>query len=914
MSPLSLARWAPLSLAAFAACMPTPQPTTAPIGRSETAHHPIRRELSGPPGLPAVVLVSAKVDPPAAAYAFNDKAGLGVFTEDGHVWSRILDPKDLETIGDPVDLGAAANIGVAFSLKALADHTFLLLFDESVDQNHVFKVLHLGADGRALGAPLSLPPIAEILRYADLATFGDRAMFLYEALHDGRSTVHVIPIAQGFTSAGAARVALADPVSWYAAQGEHGVGFVSIEADRATLGATPASGELVSVVVAADGTVGAPTTLVSGNSASVDVQIAAIRGGFIVGWTDTSLEDGAARLATLREDGAIAAAPRRVAAPIGRQAFVALASQPTGSGARALVAWENVGQAAGTSRVVQLATVGVDGAISKERTRLLLDDTWTPDLVADGDGFAALTIAPAHTREQAADNAPRWPTVVRLGADLSVRWAEPLRFVGVRSPDGVPDLAWSFTCNGELGCFALASDEAARRVVHLVGTTPRESTWAAPAWPADAERPPRVTALRTIVEGPRFAAAAVAPMGDSELYAWVTYFLEGTTPTDKPPKGEPPYAATLGARFVGKDGPLGDAAFLSRRASSLGSVSIASVASKKPEAVLAWIAEDASGPQVYVTKVDDTGKKVAQKKLTVVGRDGAKSDDGEAKPKKSKKSKDAPADEPSAPSAGRFGSWAASASIANSPALDSKAGSTDGYVVTWVDTRDGNGELYAARINRDLEKTVVDKRITTSKGDAAETSIVVRNGEAFIAFADARDGAAADIYFAHLDAFSLREIDDDGRVYASNANSRAPRLTLVGSNKLLLAWIEEGAEQKGSTLRMAEVDPMGRLVGSPQIVNAPDGGSVTAFALTCGASLDTCRVALSWATRAGLVELGAAALDAHGAVTELVRLGSLTSGPYAEPLFAFGGQNGSLLYFAEDLGDAGRIRQVELSW
>jgi hypothetical protein len=43
-------------------------------------------------------------------------------------------------------------------------------------------------------------------------------------------------------------------------------------------------------------------------------------------------------------------------------------------------------------------------------------------------------------------------------------------------------------------------------------------------------------------------------------------------------------------------------------------------------------------------------------------------------------------------------------------------------------------------------------------------------------------------------------------------------------------------------------------------------------------------------------------------------LGTLSSGPFAEPSFSFADPAGTLLFFAEDLGDRGRVRQVELSW
>ena len=45
----------------------------------------------------------------------------------------------------------------------------------------------------------------------------------------------------------------------------------------------------------------------------------------------------------------------------------------------------------------------------------------------------------------------------------------------------------------------------------------------------------------------------------------------------------------------------------------------------------------------------------------------------------------------------------------------------DGWLVAWVDARDGNGEVYAARLRQELLQRVGrEERITNATGDASD--------------------------------------------------------------------------------------------------------------------------------------------------------------------------------------------------
>ncbi|MBL9023467.1 MAG: hypothetical protein JNL21_14815 [Myxococcales bacterium] len=879
-----------LAIAAVGGCAADPAPAKAPVGRSK-AGQPANVTLPGPPALPAALLTSGEGDSPVA-FAQASDGGLVAYVQGGKLVARTT--KRGPALGPPVDLGPIGGVG-AFSLKAHADG-YVIFWSERVDQNHLFKLLRLDAKGAAKGPVVELPPVpAAAVPYADFAPVGDRGLIIHEVEAADQSTVYVTAVpAAGEKSS--PRAVAQGALGWTATQTPTGVAFGIVRPPDKLPKDTPrVLGNIDVVFVGPDATVGAPVRVLEAPTAEIDLEMASVGGNVLVGWTDSTDDAGAVRIAVVDGAGKLASPPALLAPPIGDQALVGLVAEPTGKGKHALVAWENIGQRVSGTRVLQLAALGADGKPGKERTRLLLDADERPDLVADESGFAALTLAPARTRQAGeAVAAPSWPTLVTFGEDLTPRGAEPVRFVGPRSRDGVPGATFGLSCR-KGSCFALAADVGPERRF-LVELPERSSAWQAPAWRADDERPPKITSLFTVADGPRLSqtrALRLPGEGAGTITSWVTYHLDGTTAAEPAPKGESPFAATLGVRPIDPNGTLGAPVILSKRALSSGGVALAAISGKRPEVVVAWVASDKGTPQVFVTKVDGKGQKIAQKKVTVIERSKKKGAEGT--------------------------SFAFDVAVADSPAVKSRDGSsgTDGLVLAWVDTRDGDAEVYAARINRDLEKTVVDKRITSAKGDAAEVSLLVRGADAFVAFAEARDGKPADIYLSHLDALTLKEIDEDARVYASAGRSRSPRLFSVG-DRVALAWIEDPApgDKQSATLRIGEIDSTGRLVGAPRVVAAPEGASITAYALECsGPKWSQCRGVIAWAREGGHPEIaGLSFADDAAATPSLTTLGSLTSGTFADPSLTLADPSAHELYYIEDTGERGRVRRVSLAW
>lgn len=855
-----------------------------------------RATIPGPPGLESVPLASFQSEEPMVAFARRPDGALFVFAHADRLWARAVRDGAAKP-DEAIDLGPVGTLGVDPTLVGFRDG-YALLVDERDEQNHHLRVYKLGPDGAPLAAPLALPPIAEPVGWAGLVLLDQGALALYSVEAEGRASVSATPLDRGLGRAlGPAARLVEGAGAWHATAAGSAL-FVG--AVRAADQGDPRHGHVEVLRVESTGKVAARLALTERPTAEIDLQLAAISGGVVAAWTDASGADPAVKLAVVDREGKLAVAPRYAAAPIGDQALIGLAADPTGRGARATLAWENIGQVHEGSRVVRLATVGADGVVSATQTVLAVESTSSPDLVADGDGVAALTIA--RVAPTGGSEGGLWPSFVRFAPDLSIRSSEPIRFVGGPTPEGVADSVWGLSCAGGR-CAALTAHRETSTLIHAVDLPVRSSAWSAPAWRTDEELSPTITSMRIVTEAERLAATRAVRMpaeNSRSLVAWLSYHLEGTTPTETPPRGEPPYAATLALQTVDDDGAAGSPIVVSKRALSSGGVATAVLPGReRGELVLAWVASDKGAPQVFVTKLDPDGKKLAQKKVTLVER-------------KSKKGSGAGDDAASAAVSGVAIAHAPLAADARRP--DAPVG--EGFVVAWVDRRDGNGELYAARVNRDLEKTVVDKRITLAPGDAADPSIAVRGGEAFIAFSDARDGKPSDIYLAHLDVATLREIDDDGRVYSSRGTSRSPRLFAVGGS-LLLAWIEEPPEgdKSPAVLKLGLVDDLGRLIGAPRTLLAPDGASVTSFALSCQASsLESCRGVLSY-TSGAAPSIGGFTLGADASPSAVRRLGALVSAPFADPSPSFADPAGSSLFFIDEAGpDRGRLRRLGLGW
>jgi hypothetical protein len=881
-------------------------------------------------------------------FARRGDEGLLLYSAGGRWLSRVVGADGKPKTAAPIEAGPAPSTSMVV-LKA-AGEGYLAIWSELVAKNHAVKLLSLGRDGKPRGEPLLVAQIVEELAWIDILPNAEGALVLWDVPHDERADLFVVPVI-GDKIAAAPSLVTRGAIGWEAVATERGAAIALVVPAAAAAPAKGKKGGPIEDVPEAPGsklgvvrlipidTHGKPgpkVTVSAEPSAQIDVEIAEVSGKYVLAWTDERDIDACVYTASVDPSGGVSAPPHRATAPFGEQALVALVAAPYAPlgtrSKRALLAWEDLLKAPREGRLIHLATLGPDGALGKERATLTLSASGPPDLVPDGDGFAALTLAPVESdapegapppggtaKAEAASGSKRpdaapagppqkrevWPSYVRFGPDLGILASGPIRAAAFGG-DGLPDLTWSLSCNGG-ACTTLASGANAGAPLSLVSLPLRQSNWKAPAWRDADDTLPRPVSVTALYDGDHLAKVTATELpGRGALTAWVTYYLDGSAGGGKKKakgKAAEGTSATIGVRPIGADGAPGKTTILSRSALSIGGIAIAAARegagppAKKPEAGIAWVARERGEPQVFVTKVGADGEKLAQKAVTAISR----------KPQKG------------------IPSEASDVAIADSG---------DGFIVAWVDTRDNNAEVYVAKVDRSLKKVVPDRRITEAPGDSAEVQIAVRDKDVFLVWSDARQNAdegSGDIYLAHLEAATLKKVAPETRLFASALHSRTPQIVPSGSG-LAVWWIEDafGAGKGDATaatergLRIAQLDAKGAPIGAPQIVHGDGQAQVTSAAIGCldakgsaelrSATAGSCRGVLTSAVGETLV-LGAFSLKPGSAPGPLRTIAALTGATTQDVSPVFTNGSATSLLFADDaVGGSGRVRWMQIAW
>ncbi len=442
-------------------------------------------------------------------------------------------------------------------------------------------------------------------------------------------------------------------------------------------------------------------------------------------------------------------------------------------------------------------------------------------------------------------------------APLFVRMGPDLAVTQAEALAGGPavSLAWSLDCAGGQACEALAAGPDLPTPVYRVDLGERASTHRAPLVPPPPPDAPRVTALGTFATGEVTDIAAIHA-GSHDLVTAVT--------TADNPKGE---GATLRAWSV-EQGKTTELPPLSTRALPAGGVAMAP-SHEEGGAVVAYVARDAGDPQVHLARLDSKGRKRSDVQITT-----AKGDAGDV-------------------------------------AVARAAG---GYIVAWVDGRDGNGEVYAAKVGWNLARPAHQERVTDAPGDATGTTVVATPSGALLAWADPRESPSdgfADIYVAPLDAKG-KKAGRETRVLSTAAHSRSPSLAATG-DRYAVAWIEDAgsgaasAEAKGAMLAM--VDASGKVVRPP--VKLPLGARGTATAVVLDASQrDALRAVVARSTPQ---ELWLDTAKIGSAITTSRPLVALDGPPTLDVAMSLAGTD---LFYADDGPDAddARARRAVIDW
>jgi hypothetical protein len=659
---------------------------------------------------------------------------------------------------------------------------WLLAWSALLDRGESLSVLGVGTDGSSQKAPFDIQRTTDHVKWADIVSLPQGGMCVWaEETPAGDANILAAPLDSDGRPRGLPVRVARGMVGWAASRDGDGVVMALVQ----PAGEGGTLGSLVWLRLDADAHPRGALIPIGGSKPTVsgDVDLVAINGGWLLGWTDHTGEDAQVTLAAVDAGGKVTG-PRHAMDAVGGAALVGLASGPAG----VALAWTEPRGRARATRPVHLASVSVDGPTAQPITSIDVASGGVPELVATENGFALLSTARVcKTEDGPACTGDPAPSFIRFDARLVPTQTEPL-FVGVVHGSPVSSaLGWNLACLDDR-CIALAADSATPTGVFAVDLGARTSPFLPPTTtplPVDA---PRVAGVVTVASGQPFADIATARVGEATLVATLTTAVESVEDHPRSKRGS---AATVTVRPFDPDGrPLGPAATVTSRALPVGGIAIAAGAKPEDGAAAAWVARDDGDPQVHVAHLDRRGRRTNEVQLTT--QKGDASDVALA--------------------------WA-----------------TDGWLIAWVDARDGNGEVYATKVDRDLQRTAREERITKAPGDAGDITLAVRGDTAWLAWSDPRESpreGLSDIYAAVLRTKDAKRVGDDVRVLSTAAHSRSPALAVAGGGAFV-AWIEDapqGLDARGAAV-VARLDASAHVVGIPAPLPLADDGNATTLAL-----------------------------------------------------------------------------------
>ncbi|MBM4375834.1 MAG: hypothetical protein FJ095_12175 [Deltaproteobacteria bacterium] len=870
-------RWlAPCAALIAAACAPKEPPLAAP----KVPLPPMRSEAVPPlvpVAMPATVVAELKTPERELRFARNGERALFATRSSGR-W--LVGPVRLDRDGAaalaPSGLRAVhpAAEGSPAALERHGDGFILAWVEhELAGGESRILALELDADGTARGAASVVGRVSSTVSWVDLHDAGATTFVLWDAT---RGAAHEVAVAALRGTVATAPVALDGGRGWHAVGARDALWFASTRGgDNADAGQVN-----VTLVSASGAALTKAVHPVSGTATALDdVQVASVGAGAVVAWSDRRDDDLRVYLSTVSRDGK--ASPPRALDRVVPRALVGLAASE--DGARAVIATERVGSAGGERRVLQLETLREDGTNEGAYGELLFFGAGAvPALVGDGSGFATLTLAPLKQVGAAAPSLDGVPTFVRMDRDLKVRSSEPVRiedFGGEGELGGLPLDVRAPACERER-CTVVARSADGSPLVAIASAPARATSWAPAARRVAPPEPPLASELSTlaVAEHPVVALDSVRLGSGKTLLAW----LEDAPPTSERNRADS--GAKLFVRALEADGSAAPPVLISDKAFPDGGLDLEAL----PDggAALAWVGPN-PGPQVFLTRLGGKGEKLQQRTVTRLPR--VRSSGG--------------------PRAG----FVRDLELAVDP--------RGGFLVAWSDLREGEGEIYLARVDARLERKGADFRVTTTPTASAEPTIAQTAEATLVAWSEtAADGSQGDILVASFDAATSKLIEAPRALAPSRGHSRTPRFASAPGG-VALAWLEDApvgvARDKEAPndddvpgLRLVSLDGRGRPLAQVTRVGL-DGEVALDTALTCDDG--ACRVLFAIG-EASELRLDALALAFGASIAPMRRtVATLPASAKRSPSLSLA-PGGSHAFFVDARDGVQRLRQLGLSW
>jgi hypothetical protein len=763
---------------------------------------------------------------------------------------------------------------------------FIAAWSYLTDRGEALATVAVHDDGRPRGTPIELERTGDDIVWVSVVPTSKGAVALWaEQTHDGDANILGVALASDGAMRGlpariahgvtgwqvvsapyGAALALVTPVA--AAPPSHPRGSKASPDEGAPAGPDSAAVSVLRVDVDAKA-MGAPVVLAPRTHLRGDVEEVRVGDQTIFAWTDITHPDPQPVLAALDANGKLHPPQRAIVGGSGGT-VVGLA----GGGAEGALAWEEPFRRGRSGRRITLArvdpaTVTLDASA---QASVEIQGRGAPEITDDSGGFALLAPARTCVENEPCGDPPPIPTYIRFDDKLAIAQVEPLRLGLLREN---AESAWGLTCGSRCLALATAPPTEASPAPRIVSADLRHRTtpFHEPSSQAAAAGAPTIDALDTIAAGAPYADLSATRFGDGTAVAFLAATNDETAQRDD--------TAIIGLRsFDAASGPLAQS-IVTKRALPVGGLSIAATDRAEDGTAIAWVARDGGDPQVHVTRLDGRGKVVHDQQLTSVKGD------------------------------------------ASDVAI---VWSGEKWIVAWVDTRDGNGEVYATTLDRDGRNVGKGQRITTAPGDATDVFLLALpqavgpdgRGVVWVAWADPRESpndGFSDVYVAQLKGRDASRVGNEVRVLATAAHSRSPALAAKGAD-VGLSWIEEapsGADPEHALAYGAMftwLGPEGHPSSEPVHLRVGGDGFPTSVALD--GSKTTLHAVLARAAK-DMIVLDGLDIAHDAAASPAFPLVTLDGPPSLDVAL---GPVGDALFFNDEAADGAsrRVRRATVRW
>ncbi len=798
------------------------------------------------------------------------------------------------------ELAEAPEDTSSWQVMAVGDG-FVLAWTRATNAGAQLLTLPLSADGTPQGSPtvvarggeelvdvrITTAPGAE--GSAALLTFVERSA--QNGMAGASGTLYALPLdAAGKPAANAAMRVGERLNTWSVAplgNGQIAAAMVQFAPDKGAAAVNrdeaPRSAKLVVLSLTAKGVVASDPLLIAEATVQREIDVARLpeAGKALVLWTDRREIDEHILSIVVDTSGPkpkLEGKPRRAVPPRGEQSIVALLPTPTGP----VLLWEDASPrpTREVRRRFSLARLSSAGeATSRPRSFWFPYDDNLPELSAlvdhdaagaatsSGDDVAVLTYGsaclfeaapePGAAKQATCNVQDLRPFVVRFSGPTLAPAQTDMIDLDAALAGGTVSHAYELTCRAS-GCEVFAEGPTDPAVIALTklatrAAPPPGARWAYTEAVDATTATPRLEAATALGRESQFAGLHTArTQSGGAFVAWVTYAPDdieedvvavkgkgkGGGKVEKGKSAVPPGAARVVARAVDAAGePLGPLNVVSERALSKGDVAVAASAIEKGGGVVAYVSRGEGDEEVYVAKLDDTGKRVGGN-VRVTHVAGGASD------------------------------------VALTP-LPAPEG---GYLLSWVDARKSAPGVYAVRLDKSGNKQGAEVRIGGGAADLADVSLAAigtgaQGAKIAIVWSDARENAStgyADVWFTIVGARDLKPIVAERALVRTAMHSHSPVVAARGDGGAVVGWLEDdpnatemislaGKDDWGAFV--ARVDGSGNLAQqmTPVALDPAVGkGIVSGVTVDCppmapqAASTPVCRVALSFGDKEGI--------------------------------------------------------------